>query len=100
MPATRFWRISGLNRGVLQVLLRRWHGYVPQSELFRMLRDRIAAFEPPGRARRRRYRWPRARRSPIPWVVLDSTVLSGHDRYLESAAARLLCASQLEGGYA
>ena len=26
----------------------------------------------------------------VPWVVLDTTVLGGHDRYLESAAARVL----------
>ena len=29
-------------------------------------------------------------RASTPWIVLDSTVFNGHDRYLESAAGRLL----------
>lgn len=31
-----------------------------------------------------------AQHQPIPWIVVDSTVVSGHDRYLESAAGLLL----------
>ncbi len=37
------------------------------------------------------YRWAIAvSEHSVPWVVLDATVFRGHDRYLESAAGRLL----------